>query len=85
MDAEVRRLQGRAQQWTIENERNKDARRTKDEFISSKREETQRLEGQHQGSGGSAGRVAAVGGAVARGARGGAERGLGRISGAGRP
>ncbi len=48
MDAEVRRLQGRAQQWTIENERNKDARRAKDEFIASKREETQRLETNHE-------------------------------------
>jgi chromosome segregation protein len=48
MDAEVRRLQGRAQQWTIENERNKDARRSKDEFIASKREETRRLETNHE-------------------------------------
>ncbi len=48
MDAEVRRLEGRAQQWTIENERNKDARRAKDEFIASKREETQRLETEHE-------------------------------------
>ena len=43
MDAEVRRLEGRAQQWTIENERNKDARRAKDEFITRKREETRQL------------------------------------------
>jgi chromosome segregation protein len=48
MDAEVRRLQGRAQQWTIENERNKDARRAKDEFIASKRDEAQRLENEHE-------------------------------------
>ena len=48
MDAEVRRLEGRAQQWTIENERNRDARRQKDEFIGRKREETQQLESQHQ-------------------------------------
>jgi chromosome segregation protein len=47
MDAEVKRLEGRAQQWTIENERNKDARRAKDEFIAKKREETQQLEAQH--------------------------------------
>ncbi len=48
MDAEVRRLEGRAQQWSIETERNKDARRAKDEFIARKREETQQLEAQHQ-------------------------------------
>jgi chromosome segregation protein len=48
MDAEVRRLQGRAQQWTIENERNKDARRARDGFIASKREETLRLETEHE-------------------------------------
>jgi chromosome segregation protein len=47
MDAEVRRLEGRAQQWTIENERNKDARRAKDEFIGKKREEMQHFEAQH--------------------------------------
>jgi chromosome segregation protein len=48
MDAEVRRLEGRAQQWTLETERNKDARRAKDEFIARKREETRQLEAQHQ-------------------------------------
>ncbi len=48
MDAEVRRLEGRAQQWTIENERNKDARRAKDEFITRKREETRQLETEHE-------------------------------------
>ncbi len=48
MDAEVRRLEGRAQQWTIENERNKDARRAKDEFITHKREETRQLETEHE-------------------------------------
>ena len=48
MDAEVRRLEGRAQQWTIENERNKDARRAKDEFITHKREETRALETEHE-------------------------------------
>jgi chromosome segregation protein len=48
MDAEVRRLEGRAQQWTIENERNKDARRAKDEFITSKREETRQIETEHE-------------------------------------
>jgi chromosome segregation protein len=48
MDAEVRRLEGRAQQWTIESERNKDARREKDDFISRKREETEQLERQHE-------------------------------------
>jgi chromosome segregation protein len=50
MDAEVRRLQGRAQQWTIENERNKDARRAKDEFIAGRRDETRRLEAEHETS-----------------------------------
>ncbi len=48
MEAEVRRLEGRAQQWAIESERNKDARRVKDEFIARKREETLGLEAQHQ-------------------------------------
>ena len=50
MDAEVRRLEGRAQQWTIENERNKDARRAKDEFITHKREETRQIETEHEGA-----------------------------------
>ncbi len=48
IDAEVRRLEGREQQWTIENERNKDARRAKDEFITHKREETRQLETEHE-------------------------------------
>jgi chromosome segregation protein len=48
MEAEVRRLEGRAQQWTIENERNKDARRTKDEFITLTREKTRTLEIEHE-------------------------------------
>jgi len=48
MESEVRRLEGRAQQWTLESERNKDARRVKDEFITRKREETENFESQHQ-------------------------------------
>ncbi len=48
MDSEVQRLQRRQQEWTLESERNKDARRVKDELISRKREETQQLESQHQ-------------------------------------
>jgi chromosome segregation protein len=48
MDAEVRRLQGRAQQWALENERNKDARRAKEEFITRRRDETRQLEQQHE-------------------------------------
>jgi chromosome segregation protein len=48
MESEARRLEGRAQQWHIESERNKDARRVKDEFIARKRQETRSLEAQHQ-------------------------------------
>ena len=48
VDAEVRRLEGRAQQWTIENERNKDARRAKDEFITRRNEETRQIETGHE-------------------------------------
>jgi chromosome segregation protein len=48
MDAEARRLEGRAQQWAIENERNKDARRAKDEFIARKQEETRHIEAEHE-------------------------------------
>ncbi len=48
MDSEVRRVEGRTQQWTIENERNKDARRAKDEFITLKRGETRQLEAEHE-------------------------------------
>jgi chromosome segregation protein len=48
MDSEVQRLQRRSQEWTLESERNKDARRIKDDFISRKREETEQLETQHE-------------------------------------
>ena len=83
MDAEVRRLEGRAQQWTIENERNKDARRAKDEFITRKREETRQLETEHEIRGSGAGCLAAVGRGVAFDPRSCAERGFGGVGGAG--
>ncbi len=85
MDAEVRRLEGRAQQWTIENERNKDARRAKDEFITRKREETQTAGDGTRERGSGAWRTAAVGGGVAFDPRSCAERGFGSFGGAGWP
>ena len=87
MDAEVRRLEGRAQQWTIETERNKDARRVKDEFITSKREETQRLETEHEGAEAVLGELQRSVEELRRRTRGGAERGFGgfgRTGGTGR-
>jgi chromosome segregation protein len=46
IDGESQRLQRRSQEWALESERNKDARRMKYDFINRKREETQRLENQ---------------------------------------
>ena len=48
MDSEVQRLERRLQEWTLENERNKDARAAKQTFIEQKREEAQRLEAEQE-------------------------------------
>src|SRR6185312_6482738 len=48
MDSEVQRLERRLQDWTLQNERNKDARAAKQTLIEQKREEAQQLESQHQ-------------------------------------
>ncbi|WP_446744229.1 chromosome segregation protein SMC [Silvibacterium acidisoli] len=48
MDSEVQRLERRLQDWVLQNERNKDARETKQNFIEQKRDEAQRVEEQHQ-------------------------------------
>jgi chromosome segregation protein len=50
MDSEVQRLERRLQDWTLQNERNKDARAAKQTFIEQKNEEAQRIEAQHQQS-----------------------------------
>ena len=50
MDSEVQRLERRLQDWTLQHERNKDARSQKQIFIEQKQEEAQRLEAQHQSS-----------------------------------
>lgn len=48
MDSEVQRLDRRLQDWTLQSERNKDARAAKQAFIEQKHEEAQRIEEQHQ-------------------------------------
>jgi chromosome segregation protein len=48
MDSEVQRLERRLQEWTLQNERNKDARTAKQSFIEQKHEEAEKLEAQHQ-------------------------------------
>ena len=50
MDSEVQRLERRLQDWTLQHERNKDARNQKQAFIEQKQEEAQKLEAQHQSS-----------------------------------
>jgi chromosome segregation protein len=47
MDSEVQRLERRLQDWTLQNERNKDARGQKQSFIEQKRDEAQKIEDQH--------------------------------------
>ena len=48
MDSEVQRLDRRLQEWTLQNERNRDARAAKQTFIEQKNEEAARIEEQHQ-------------------------------------
>jgi len=47
MDSEVQRLERRLQEWSLQSERNKDARHAKQTLIEQKREEIARLETQH--------------------------------------
>ncbi|MGC2636987.1 MAG: chromosome segregation protein SMC [Acidobacteriaceae bacterium] len=48
MELEVQRLERRLQDWTLESERNRDARNGKAAFLDQRREEAVRLEGEHQ-------------------------------------
>jgi chromosome segregation protein len=48
MDSEVQRLDRRLQDWTLQSERNKDVRASKQIFIEQKREEAQRFETEHE-------------------------------------
>ena len=48
MDSEVQRLERRLQDWTLQSERNKDARAAKQSFIEQKHEEAHRLESEHE-------------------------------------
>ncbi|MBT9329854.1 chromosome segregation protein SMC [Paracidobacterium acidisoli] len=47
MDSEAQRLERRLQEWTLQSERNRDARTAKQSFIEQKRDEAARLEEQH--------------------------------------
>jgi chromosome segregation protein len=48
MEMEVQRLERRLQEWTLESERNRDARAAKETMLEQRREEAVRLEGEHQ-------------------------------------
>jgi len=48
MESEVQRLERRLQDWTLQSERNKDARTAKQTFIEQKREEEHSVEVQHE-------------------------------------
>jgi chromosome segregation protein len=48
MEMEVQRLERRLQDWTLESERNRDARGAKETMLEQRREEAVRLEGEHQ-------------------------------------
>ncbi len=48
MEAEVRRLEQRMQNWMLEGERNKDARASRENQIAQRRDETQRYEQEHR-------------------------------------
>jgi chromosome segregation protein len=50
MEMEVQRLDRRLQDWTLESERNRDARAGKETFLEQRRDEAVRLEGEHQGA-----------------------------------
>jgi len=48
MESEVQRIERRLQEWVLQASRNKDAREQKQGLISTKRDEAQRLEGEHK-------------------------------------
>ncbi len=48
MEMEVQRLERRLQDWTLESERNRDARAGKESFLEQRREEAVRLEAEQQ-------------------------------------
>ena len=48
MEMEVQRLERRLQEWTLESDRNRDARRGKEVFLEQRREQAQRLQTDHQ-------------------------------------
>jgi chromosome segregation protein len=48
MEMEVQRLERRLQEWTLESERNRDARGAKETFLEQRRDEAVRIEGEHQ-------------------------------------
>jgi chromosome segregation protein len=47
MEMEVQRLERRLQEWTLQSERNRDARASKDALVAERREEAVRLEAEH--------------------------------------
>jgi chromosome segregation protein len=47
MEMEVQRLERRLQEWTLEGERNRDARRGKEAYLEQRREQSQRLAADH--------------------------------------
>jgi len=48
MDSEVQRLERRLQDWTLQSERNKDARAAKQTLIEQRHEEAEKLEAEHE-------------------------------------
>ncbi len=48
MEMEVQRLERRLQEWTLQSERNRDARHGKAAFLEQRRDEAQRFEAEHQ-------------------------------------
>jgi chromosome segregation protein len=48
MEMEIQRLERRRQDWTLESERNRDARAAKETLLEQRREEAARLESEHQ-------------------------------------
>jgi chromosome segregation protein len=48
MEMEVQRLERRLQEWTLQSERNRDARASKDAFLVQRRDEAVRFEAEHQ-------------------------------------
>jgi len=48
MEMEVQRLERRLQEWTLQSDRNRDARQGREAFLEQRREQAQRLEIEHQ-------------------------------------